>query len=108
MAATGAATRPIARSLSLDRAMSASISSTGRISCFTTSCGSSSGRTMEYFRRCQNVIRGASSPPGSPATGLEGIGEGYSSLGVASLGPSTGTAGEWGSGGRRASPPEAV
>ena len=31
-AATGAATSPMARSLSLDRAMSASISSTGRIS----------------------------------------------------------------------------
>src|ERR1700722_311563 len=82
-AASGAATSPIARSLSLDRAMSASISSTGLISWTSFSFGSSSGRTMEYLTRSQNVILGALSPAESPAPGVEGIGEGYNSPGDA-------------------------
>ena len=101
MAATGAAISPITRSLSLDRLISASISSTGRISCDFFSFGSSSGRTMEYFRRSQRVIRGASSAPGSSAAGLEGIGEGYRSPGVAPFGPAASTAAEAVSGGPR-------
>jgi len=63
MAATGAAISPIIRSLSLDRLISASTSSTGRVSSSFLSFGSSSGRTMEYFRRSQRVMPGASSGP---------------------------------------------
>ena len=76
-APTGAATSPMARSLSSARRMAASTSATGRSSWCFLSDGSSSGRTMEYLMRSKSDILGAPSPPELPVSGLEGIGAGY-------------------------------
>ena len=92
MAASGAATSPMARSLSSERPdgllelLDGAVVGGG-----LGVVGSSSGWTIVYFRRCQRVIGGASSPPGLPVSSLEGTGEGYRSLGSGSL-----RAGRWG------------
>src|SRR5580658_783328 len=79
MAATGAATSPMARSLSFDRRTSALTVSRSRSGGTSLAApASSSGLTMEYLRRSHRVIWGASSSPELAECPLGGTAEGYS------------------------------
>src|ERR1700733_13683827 len=80
MAAMGAATRPMVRSLSSDRRIAARSSSAVRSSDAVRSGGSSSGRTRGNFSRSQKVSVGSSPSPDAPRSRLLGTGEGYRSL----------------------------